>query len=147
MRGLVTVLANGVFDILHVGHVQHLIEAAAMGDRLVVSLTLDSMVNKGPGRPLYPWQDRAQVLRALKCVDFVFPTRSAIDAIRSIRPRIFVKGTDYSGRDKWTEEIEAVCKEVGAELRFTHSPKQSVTEVIRRTMAIEETGTWATPSK
>lgn len=132
----IIVLANGVFDVLHLGHVRHLREAASMGDRLIVSLTTDEFVNKGPGRPLYPWGARAEVLMALRCVDRVVPTDSAINAILAVRPHVFVKGIDYAGRDKWTEEIEVVCREVGAELRFTSSLKQSVTEIIKKTMAL-----------
>lgn len=132
------VLANGCFDVLHVGHVEHLEEAAKMGDYLVVSLTVDNRVNKGPGRPLYTWEDRAAVLRALRCVRHVLPTKSACEAIRMLRPHVFVKGVDYAGRDRWTEDVEAACKEVGAELRFTKAPKQSVTEIIRRTMDLPD---------
>lgn len=130
------VLANGCFDVLHVGHVDHLIEARAMGDSLIVALTVDAQVHKGPGRPLYTWEDRARVLAALKCVTAIMPSESACAAIRLVRPGIFVKGIDYAAGDRWTEDVETACREVGAELRFTKAPKQSVTEVIRRTMAL-----------
>ena len=130
------VLANGCFDILHAGHVQHLQEARAMGDRLIVALTADSAVNKGPGRPLYPWAQRAEVLRALRCVDAVVQTRSACAAILALRPDIFVKGIDYAAGDRWTEAVERVCRETGTEIRFTKAPKQSVTDVIRRMMEL-----------
>ena len=130
------VLANGVFDILHFGHVRHLREAARMGDRLVVALTVDEAVNKGPGRPLYSWAMRAEVLSALRCVDAVIATSSAGAALRTVRPAVFVKGIDYAAGGRWTEDVEAACQEVGAELRFTRSPKQSATEVIRRTMEL-----------
>ena len=111
-----------------------------MGDYLVVALTIDSAVNKGPGRPLYRWEDRAEVLRALRCVNAVLPSKSARDAIRMVRPAIFVNGIDYADGKGWTEDVEAACREVGAEIRFTQAPKQSVTEIIRRTMsAIDRT--------
>jgi rfaE bifunctional protein nucleotidyltransferase chain/domain len=135
---MTVVLANGVFDVLHLGHVQHLREARAMGDRLIVSLTVDAYVNKGPGRPLYPWAARAAVLAELRCVDEVVPTNSAIEAIMYIKPDIFVKGIDYADRDGWSEDVEAACAVAGAELRFTRSAKQSVTDIIRNTMAIYE---------
>lgn len=130
------VLANGVFDVLHVGHLEHLLEARAMGDKLVVALTVDQWVNKGPGRPLYKWADRCSVLCALRCVDSVVPTISAVEAIYKVRPAIFVKGIDYADGKHWTEDVEAACKDIGAELRFTQAPKQSVTEIIRRTMEL-----------
>lgn len=130
------VLANGVFDVIHVGHIWHLREARRMGDQLIVALTLDHAVNKGPGRPLYCWEDRMHVLTALRFVSKVIPTASAVAAIRQVRPAIFVKGIDYADGKGWTEDVEAACREVGAQIRFTQAPKQSVTEVIRRTMAL-----------
>ena len=128
------VLANGCFDILHSGHVEHLEQAKTFGDFLVVALTLDFAVNKGPGRPIYRWCDRAKVLNALRCVDSVVPSRSAVEAIRSVRPDIFVKGIDYSQGDIWTEDVDAACKEVGARLQFTTTPKKSATDAIKKTM-------------
>lgn len=129
------VLCNGCFDVLHAGHVAHLKQARAMGDRLIVSLTLDHAVNKGPGRPVNTWGDRATALRELRCVDGVVPTESAVNAILNVRPNVFVKGMDYAGGDKFTEDIEAACKEVGADLRYTDTPKMSATEIIRKAMA------------
>lgn len=127
------VLVNGVFDIYHVGHVLHLQEAKAMGDFLIVSLTLDENVNKGPGRPLNTWANRAAVLRDSRCVGSVIPTASAVDAIRRVRPAIFCKGIDYAGGDRFSEGVVQACLDVSAELRFTTSPKMSATEIINRT--------------
>lgn len=128
------VLVNGCFDVLHAGHVAHLKQARAMGDRLIVSLTLDHAVNKGPGRPVNHWGDRAATLRELRSVDGIVPTENAVYAILRVRPDIFVKGIDYAAGDKFTEDIAAACKEVGAELRYTDTPKMSATEIIRRAM-------------
>lgn len=124
------VLANGCFDVLHVGHVRHLKEAKSMGDLLVVSLTADEHVNK-PGRPIHKWDERAEVLRSLRCVDVVIKTRGAVEAIHSVKPDVFVKGIDYSN-GVFTEDVEGACKDVGCELRFTTSPKLSSTEIIER---------------
>ena len=124
------VLANGCFDILHVGHVWHLEEARKMGARLVVSLTLDDHVNKGPGRPVYTWNERAAVLRALRCVDEVVPSRNAWEAIESVRPNVFVKGIDYADHGLLPER--QACALVGAEIRFTRSPKLSASETIKK---------------
>jgi rfaE bifunctional protein nucleotidyltransferase chain/domain len=128
---VLTVLANGCFDLLHVGHVRHLIAARAMGDRLVVALTVDEAVRKGPGRPIVPWEDRAEMLLSLRCVDEVVPSESAFQAILAVRPRIFVKGIDYADSPALDDDREA-CKTVGAELRLTDTPKNSSTELIKR---------------
>lgn len=127
---MVTVLANGCFDLLHAGHIAHLREAAGMGDRLVVALTADAFVGKGPGRPIQRWEDRAAVLGALRFVDQVVESTSAYTAILKVRPTIFVKGADYK-----IAEIEAdreACRIVGAQIRFTTSPKKSTTEILKR---------------
>ena len=124
------ILANGCFDVIHSGHIDHLREARGPYDILIVSLTMDDCVNK-PGRPVNTWTDRAKVLEALRLVDMVIPTRNAVDAIRSIRPHVFVKGIDYKD-SVFTEDVEAACKEVGAELRFTNSAKRSSTDIIRK---------------
>lgn len=126
------VLANGVFDLLHVGHLDHLKEARAMGTHLAVALTVDEAVGKGPGRPVQPWDERAAILRELRCVDFVIPSSSGAAAVLMVRPAIYVKGIDYAGADI---PERAVCARVGAQLRFTRSAKKSTTELIRRMQA------------
>lgn len=133
---MITVLANGCFDILHIGHLEHLRQARAMGDRLFVALTADERVNKGPGRPINLWRDRAEMLREWRCVDVVIKSASAIDAIQLIKPDIFVKGIDYAGGKAWTEDVVALCERLGVQLRFTTSPKRSATDMIKRTMAL-----------
>ena len=130
------VMANGCFDLLHAGHVAHLKAARAMGDVLIVSLTVDECVNKGPGRPIYKWADRAALVRELRCVDNVVPTKNAVDAILTLCPDIFVKGIDYVNGG-WTEDVLSACKQVGAEIRFTSTPKLSASETIRKVMVID----------
>lgn len=129
------VLANGVFDILHVGHVRHLKEARSMGDVLIVSVTTDKFVNKGPGRPINNWHDRAEVLSSLDMVDWVEMTDNAVEAIRRIRPNIFVKGIDYKG-GRFTEDVFTACSDVGCEIRYTNSPKISATQIIRKSLEL-----------
>lgn len=124
------VLANGCFDLLHAGHVAHLKAARAMGDMLIVSLTVDEHVNKGSGRPIYVWEDRAAILRELRCVDAVEPSSCSVEAILRLKPSIFAKGIDYHGCLPQAD-IDA-CAAVGAEIRFTDTPKMSATEIIRR---------------
>src|SRR3990167_3938894 len=121
---VIVVLCNGCFDIFHAGHLAHLKEARQLGDTLVVALTLDAYVNKGPGRPINLWDDRAELLRELRCVDRVIPTTSAVAAILYLRPSIFVKGVDYAGGLRFTEDVEGACKGAGAVLRYTTAPKQ-----------------------
>ena len=132
---MIRVLASGCFDVLHFGHLEHLREARAMGDYLIVALTEDAFVNKGPGRPINHWPERAELLRELRCVDEVISARNSVEAIRATRPTIFVKGIDYALGDRFTEDVEGACKETGAELRFTSSAKRSATDIIKKAMA------------
>jgi rfaE bifunctional protein nucleotidyltransferase chain/domain len=101
--GGVVVAAGGCFDVLHAGHVRLLEQARGLGDHLVVLLNGDDSVRrlKGRGRPLNPVGDRAAVLRSLACVDevVVFDDDTPADALRSLRPHLFVKGADYQGTD------------------------------------------------
>jgi D-beta-D-heptose 7-phosphate kinase/D-beta-D-heptose 1-phosphate adenosyltransferase len=107
-RGQKLVFTNGCFDILHVGHIRYLSHARALGDVLVVALNSDHSVreNKGKGRPIVPQDERAEVLSALACVDYVFifdevtPQR----VINAIVPDVLIKGADWGigeivGRD------------------------------------------------
>lgn len=97
--GETIVFTNGVFDLLHRGHVEYLAEARALGDRLVVGLNSDASVRrlKGPARPIVAAADRAAVLRALACVDLVaeFEEDTPERLIRAVRPGVLVKGGDW----------------------------------------------------
>jgi rfaE bifunctional protein nucleotidyltransferase chain/domain len=98
-RGLRVVFTNGVFDLLHPGHVRYLRDARALGDVLIVGLNSDDSVrrNKGPERPITPEHERAEVVAALACVDavVVFPEDTPAEIIRSIQPDVLVKGADW----------------------------------------------------
>ncbi len=93
-------LANGCFDVLHVGHVRYLQGAAAEADRLVVAINDDDSVAtlKGEGRPIMPAADRAEVVAALRGVDYVlvFSGRTVTDLLLRLRPDVHCKGTDYT---------------------------------------------------
>ncbi|MDD3249534.1 MAG: D-glycero-beta-D-manno-heptose 1-phosphate adenylyltransferase [Smithellaceae bacterium] len=93
---------NGCFDILHAGHVRYLKEAGKTADVLVVALNSDSSVQaiKGPKRPLVPEKERAEVLAALECIDFItiFPEATPLELIGLLKPDVLIKGGD------WTEE-------------------------------------------
>ncbi len=98
--GRTLALANGCFDLLHVGHVRYLQGAAAEADRLVVAVNDDESVRmlKGEGRPIMPGTDRAELLAALRCVDYVvlFGGRTVADVLLRYRPDVHCKGTDYT---------------------------------------------------
>jgi rfaE bifunctional protein nucleotidyltransferase chain/domain len=98
--GQTVVFTNGVFDVLHVGHVAVLQAAAAEGDRLVVGINSDASVRglgKGADRPIHPESDRATLLAALRCVDavVVFDAPTPLEIIETLRPDVVVKGGDY----------------------------------------------------
>jgi rfaE bifunctional protein nucleotidyltransferase chain/domain len=97
--GLTVALANGCFDLLHAGHIRYLQAAAAEADRLVVAVNDDGTAAlKGPGRPVLPAADRAELVAALRGVDYVtiFPEPTVTPLIELIRPDVHCKGTDYT---------------------------------------------------
>jgi D-beta-D-heptose 7-phosphate kinase/D-beta-D-heptose 1-phosphate adenosyltransferase len=94
------VFTNGCFDLLHLGHIRYLQEARNLGDFLILGLNSDESVRrlKGPTRPLVPEQERAEILAALTCIDYVtiFPEPTASALIDLLQPAIYVKGADYA---------------------------------------------------
>lgn len=96
-QGKKVVQCHGTFDLMHTGHIRYLQRAKLEGDVLVVTVTADGFVNKGPGRPIFTDQLRAENLAALECVDFVAVNHdvSAVDAIHKIKPNVYVKGSEY----------------------------------------------------
>ena len=111
------VLANGVFDIFHIGHLRYLEAAAGMGDFLAVAVTRDAFVGKGPGRPTYNEEERLAVVSALRFVDAAFLTEGVLPALQRMAPKIFVKGREY--QNKIEPAHAAYCWEHGIEIRFT----------------------------
>lgn len=116
---------HGVFDLIHLGHVRYLTSARGYGDLLIVTLTADTHVKRGPGRPVFNQTQRAEMLANLALVDYVtiaqFPT--ALECIEAIKPHFYVKGPDYKNKDDdVTEKIydeEAAVKKYGGQLVFT----------------------------
>lgn len=98
--GRLVAMTNGCFDVLHVGHIRLIAEGAGLGDLFVVALNDDPSVraNKGPGRPLVPLIERMEVIAALRGVDFVtsFGEPTAHALLETIRPEVYVKGTDWT---------------------------------------------------
>ncbi|MBI4676466.1 MAG: D-glycero-beta-D-manno-heptose 1-phosphate adenylyltransferase [Elusimicrobia bacterium] len=127
------VFTNGVFDVLHAGHVQLLERARRLGDRLVVGVNTDASVRriKGPRRPLNAWNDRAAVLAALESVDAVvaFAEDTPARLIAALRPDVLVKGADYP-----SDRI-AGTKDAGRVVRVRLKKGYSTTALIREIMA------------
>lgn len=123
------VMCHGVFDLLHAGHVEHLRQARAMGDRLIVSLVPDRFVEK-PGRPIYTQDERSDLLMSLRDVDAVeFSGPGPEDLIRKYKPNLYVRGSDYIGVAK---PEDAVLRELGIPIRYTRSVPPTTTEILKR---------------
>lgn len=124
-EGKRVVLCHGTFDLMHTGHIRYLQRAKQEGDVLLVTVTGDEYVNRGPGRPVFNEQLRAENLSALECVDFVAVNYavSAVDALHMIQPHIYAKGSEYrSHGDDVTGNIileQQAVEEHGGEIFYT----------------------------
>jgi D-glycero-beta-D-manno-heptose 1-phosphate adenylyltransferase len=132
------VFTNGCFDLLHVGHVRYLQTARALGDALVVGLNDDASVRrlKGEGRPVTSEADRAEILTALSCVDYVvvFGEDTATELVEDLQPAVYVKGGDYSSdpRDpRFPPEAAAVVAYGGEVVIVDHVPGRSTSALLR----------------
>ena len=130
-------LANGCFDLLHVGHIRYLHAARELGGKLVVAVNNDDSVHtlKGEGRPVMPANERAEILAALADVDAVviFPEKDVRAIIREIRPDIHAKGTDYTAE---TVPERGDVEGYGGRVAIVGDPKNhSATEIIRSRLA------------
>ena len=131
--GSTIVLANGCFDLFHVGHVRYLAGAKAIGDVLVVGINSDRQTRllKGDGRPYMPENERAELVSALRCVDYVtiFDEPTVEELIRAMKPDYHAKGTDYTTDTVPEREI---VREYGGQVAIVGDPKDhSSTELIR----------------
>jgi len=139
-RGECGVFTNGCFDLLHLGHVRYLQQARALGDFLILGLNDDAGVRalKGPGRPLVPEAERAEILAALACIDYVtiFPEPTAGPLVALLQPAIYVKGGDYAGKQDSLPDMSRLpeAKVVQAYGGIVHLipylPHHSTTELI-----------------
>ena len=126
-------LANGCFDLLHVGHVRYLHAARELGGKLIVAVNSDASANalKGEGRPVMPAEERAEILAALADVDavVVFPENDVRAIIRDIRPDFHAKGTDYTADSVPERDQVEAC---GGRVEIVGDPKDhSASEIIR----------------
>jgi D-glycero-beta-D-manno-heptose 1-phosphate adenylyltransferase len=133
-RGGKVVFTNGVFDLLHPGHVRYLRDARALGDALIVAVNSDRSVrsNKGPDRPINPEHERAEVLLALACVDaaLIFDEDTPHAIVSRIQPDILVKGADWGEQNIVGRDV--VEARGGRVVRIELSPGYSTTELIRK---------------
>lgn len=135
-QGRLVVQCHGVFDLLHPGHLRHFQAARRLGDVLVVSITADAFVNKGPGRPAFPEALRAEALSNIECIDHVvisnFP--SGVQAINAICPNFYVKGNEYAEKSKDItgniSEEERAVKIHGGEMHYTDDITFSASNLI-----------------
>jgi rfaE bifunctional protein nucleotidyltransferase chain/domain len=132
--GATVVLANGCFDVLHVGHVRYLRGARELGGVLVVAVNGDEAVRalKGAGRPVMPAAERAEIVAALEGIDFVtvFETLTVEPVLRALRPDVHAKGTDYTEE---TVPERAVVAEYGGRVAIVGDPKDhSTSEILGR---------------
>jgi rfaE bifunctional protein nucleotidyltransferase chain/domain len=140
-QGKRLVLTNGCFDLLHAGHVRYLQQARFLGDALLVAVNSDESVRalKGQGRPLNSDLDRAEVLSALRCVDYVsiFEGMRVTEVIKALRPAIYAKGGDYTLETLDQEERNAL-EEVGAEIKLLSLvPGKSTTSLLKKVQSIQ----------
>ena len=130
------VFTNGCFDLLHAGHVRYLQQARALGDALLVAVNGDASVRglKGPGRPLNNEDDRAEVIAALGCVDYVtiFEEKRVTRLLREIRPQVYAKGGDYTV-ESLNQEEAAALRDIDAEIKILPLvPGKSTTKLIEK---------------
>ncbi len=137
-EGRTVALCHGVFDLVHLGHVRHIEAARREGDLLIVTLTADRYVNKGPGRPIFPEVMRAEMLAALEYVDWVGVNQgpSAEPLLDTIKPDVYVKGSDYENPEeditgKISSERETVERH-GGRVVFTKDITFSSSTLINR---------------
>ena len=136
-QGKKIVHCHGCFDLMHPGHIKHFQAAKKMGDVLVVTLTPDKYVDKGPERPVFNENLRAESIAALECVDYVAVNKwpTAEETLRLLKPNFYVKGQEFENIEDKTGKIQKeyeVIREIGSEMRFTHEIVFSSTELIKK---------------
>lgn len=137
-EGKTVVHCHGCFDLMHPGHILYFEAARKEGDVLIVTLTEDKHVNKGPGRPVFNHHVRAKTLSSLEVVDYVAinPYATAVETILAVRPNVYVKGSEFVEEAETTstavgKEREAV-ESIGGRMHFTYEPIFSSSELLNR---------------
>lgn len=136
-QGKKIVHCHGCFDLMHPGHIKHFQAAKKMGDLLVVTITPDKYVDKGPDRPVFPQDLRAESIAALECVDYVAINRwpTAEETLRLVKPDYYVKGQEFETLEDKTGKIQKefqTVQEIGAEIRFTDEIVFSSTTLLNK---------------
>ena len=130
------VLSHGVFDLVHAGHILHFQESKKLGDILIVSLTADNYVNKGPNRPIFSLRERIESIAQIDCVDYVVGNYSptSIPMINLIKPNIYSKGLEYK---KYSDDLtgniikeKKAVKKNGGAINFTKASIFSSSKII-----------------
>ena len=135
-EGRAVVLTNGLFDLLHLGHVDYLQRARRLGDALIVGLNGDESARrlKGPERPIVPAAERAAILAALSCVDgvVIFEADTAEELVRALRPDVYVKGGDWSPETGRQPPEAAVAQAAGGRVVYLpYLPEHSTSALIQ----------------
>ncbi len=136
-EGKIIVHCHGCFDLMHPGHIKYFQASKKLGDLLVVTLSPDKYVDKGPGRPVFIQDLRAESIAALSCVDYVAINKwkTAEETLRLIKPKYYVKGQEFKTLEDKTNKLQkeyTVVKEIGAEMRFTNEIVFSSTQLINK---------------
>lgn len=140
-RGLRIGLCHGVFDLIHIGHIVHFKEAKSLVDCLIVSITADAFVNKGPGRPLFYQDQRIEFLSELEVLDHVVISNNmtADTIIEQVRPNLYFKGSDYKTfEDDLTGNIKSeasLVQKYGGQIHFTQGVTSSSSKLINSTLS------------
>ena len=135
-RGKKIVHCHGCFDMMHLGHIKYFQASKEMGDVLVVTVTPDQFVDKGPDRPVFDQNLRAESIAALESVDYVAVNRwpTAEETLRLLLPNYYVKGQEFEKLQDKTGKIQKeveVVREIKAEMRFTHEIVFSSSKLIK----------------
>jgi len=136
-KGKKIVLCHGCFDLMHPGHIKYFQAASKMGDVLIVTVTPDIYVDKGPDRPVFNQYLRADSIAALECVDYVainkWPT--AEETLRLLKPDIYVKGQEFKDLEDKTGKLQKeyeIIQEIGSQVKFTDEIVFSSTDLLNK---------------
>jgi rfaE bifunctional protein nucleotidyltransferase chain/domain len=146
--GTKIVMCHGVFDVFHVGHLEHFRVAKSYGNILIVSITSDEFVNKGPGRPIFSLSQRVRLIANLEIVDYVIVSNSqtAIENLEIVKPNFYLKGVEYVNFSKDVTgniELEKIAVEKnGGEIKFTDAETYSSSSLINNELSNSKITSW-----